>query len=141
MLTRADIVTEARTWLGVSWRHQGRSRHSGVDCVGLVVETAKALDLSDRDEKTYTRHAQGQNFLRPFQEEMDQISIEDIGPGDMLMLADKQYPCHVALVSEQHGVLHIIHAHASRRKVLEEALNDEWRSKIRRAFRFRGVAE
>jgi cell wall-associated NlpC family hydrolase len=30
------IVSAARSWLGVPWRHQGRTRQ-GVDCAGLVV--------------------------------------------------------------------------------------------------------
>ena len=31
MVTRADIVAEARSWLGVPWRHQGWRRETGCD--------------------------------------------------------------------------------------------------------------
>ena len=33
-VTREMVVAEARTWIGVKWRHQGRTRE-GVDCIGL----------------------------------------------------------------------------------------------------------
>ena len=36
------IVAAARTWLGVPWRHQGRTRQ-GVDCAGLVVLVGRGL--------------------------------------------------------------------------------------------------
>lgn len=39
-MTREDYIARVREWLGVRFRHQGRSR-MGVDCAGLVVETLR----------------------------------------------------------------------------------------------------
>ena len=44
---REAIVAEARTWLGVPWRHQGWRRTTGCDCVGLVRGVGHALGLID----------------------------------------------------------------------------------------------
>ena len=51
------------------------------------------------------------------------------------------YPCHTGIMSERHGELHVIHAHAPRGKVIEEAFAGEWRDKLRFAFRFPGAME
>lgn len=77
------IVAEARTWLGVPWRHQGRSR-AGVDCAGLVVLVARALELADYDSTAYGRRAQGQGFVEHFRAHMDGIAITQAKPGDVL---------------------------------------------------------
>src|SRR3569833_631271 len=35
-LTRTAIVTEARSWIGTRYRHQGSMKGVGCDCLGLV---------------------------------------------------------------------------------------------------------
>ncbi len=45
------LVAEARSWVGVPFLHQGRSR-DGVDCVGLVVAVCRALGLVAPDFET-----------------------------------------------------------------------------------------
>ena len=40
--TSDEVVREARTWVGVPFRHQGRSR-SGVDCGGIIVVVLREL--------------------------------------------------------------------------------------------------
>lgn len=41
MIDASDLVVQARTWLGVPFRHQGRGR-AGLDCAGFVVALLKA---------------------------------------------------------------------------------------------------
>jgi hypothetical protein len=55
MITRQQIVNEARKWVGTPFQHQGRTRGKAVDCVGLVLSVADNLTLSD---------VQGMPFLR-----------------------------------------------------------------------------
>jgi cell wall-associated NlpC family hydrolase len=65
MAIRADIVAAARGWIGVPWRHQGRSR-AGVDCVGLIVVVCRELGLSDYDSTVYGRDPDPTRFLGHF---------------------------------------------------------------------------
>lgn len=139
MPNRDQIVDEARKWIGTPWKHQGRTK-SGLDCLGLVVNVAKELNLSEADEKTYSRRPDGGELIKRFKKEMQQISLNDIQAGDVILFADTAYPCHVAIVSLKHGEFHIIHAHATRRQVLEERYAYEWPVKARKAFAFEGVA-
>ena len=64
MVTRTDIVAAARGWLGVPWRHQGRSR-AGVDCVGLVVVVCRSLGLSDHDSTVCGSDSDPTRFVGP----------------------------------------------------------------------------
>lgn len=138
MPSRTDIVESARKNLGIPWRHQGRSK-TGLDCLGLLIVVADDLGIPYQDEQGYQRRPNGHNLVNKFKDQLQEISIKDIQPGDALIFADEIYPCHVAIVSEKYGKLHIIHAHATRRKVLEEQYGYEWPNKLRKAFRFPGV--
>jgi len=138
MPSRDDVVTAARAYVGVPWRHQGRSRR-GLDCAGLVVLVAKDLGLSDYDTTSYRRHAQGQAFVEHFRANMDPVPVAEMRPGDVLLFADGAYPCHAGIVSERHGVSYLVHAHATRRKVVEEPYAGEWPGKVKFCFRFRGL--
>jgi cell wall-associated NlpC family hydrolase len=136
-LVMADaIVAEARGWLGVPWRHQGRSR-AGVDCAGLVTLVAKALGLADYDTTGYGRRAQGQVFVEHFRANMEGVPIPEARPGDVLVFADHAYPCHCGFRTERPGRPHLLHAHATRRRVIEEPYAGEWPAKVKFAFRFR----
>ena len=131
-----SIVAEARTWLGVPWRHQGRSR-TGVDCAGLVVQVARALELADYDTTAYSRRPQGQGFVAHFQAQMDGLAIPQAQAGDVLIFADQAYPCHCGFLTEWRDRPHLLHAHATRRQVIEEPYTGEWPAKVKFAFRFR----
>ena len=45
MITKEDVVREAKTWLGTPFHHQGRLKGVGVDCAGVIVCVAKELKL------------------------------------------------------------------------------------------------
>ena len=132
------IVAEARAWLGVPWRHQGRTRQ-GIDCAGLVVLVGRALGLCDYDTSAYGRRPAGQGFVQHFRACMDGIGIPEARPGDVLVFADAAYPCHCGFLTTKHDQPHLLHAHALRRKVIEEPYAGEWPARVKLAFRFRGL--
>jgi cell wall-associated NlpC family hydrolase len=134
-----EIIEAARRWIGVKWKHQGRTR-SGIDCLGLIVLVAKELGISEVDQKTYSPRPDGSSLVKRFGEEMDEIPLTEIRQGDVILFADSAFPCHVAFVSQKHSKLYIIHAHATRRQVLEERYAYEWLDKARKAYRFKEEA-
>lgn len=136
---RHRVVEEARGWLQVRWLHQGRTRH-GIDCAGLVVMVARALGLSEYDATNYQRRTTGTLFLKHFSDNMDRKPVQNATPGDVLLFRDGAYPCHASIVAERDGALTIVHAHAPRRKVIEEELDQgDWKSKRIACFSFRGI--
>ena len=72
------IVAAARSWLGVPWRHQGRTRQ-GVDCAGLVVLVGRELGLADYDTTAYGRRPEGQGFVEHFRAAMDGVPLPEAG--------------------------------------------------------------
>lgn len=140
MPSRAEIVAEARKWIDTPWKHQGRSER-GIDCAGVVVKTAHALKFSEFDVTNYQRNTRGHQFMDYFREHMEEIPLTKIQEGDVVLFRDSMFPCHSAVVSVKHGELHIIHAYARRKQVLEEPLSAEWKGKWIAAFKFKGVTE
>lgn len=138
ILAPGILVAQARTYLGVPWRHQGRTR-AGLDCVGLIVRVAHDLGLSDYDTAGYGRRAQGQGFVEHFRNHMDAIALGAAREGDVLVFAEQTYPCHCAILAERFDNAHILHAHALRRAVVEEPYAGEWPERVKFAFRFRGI--
>jgi hypothetical protein len=46
-----DIVREARSYIGTPFKHQGREKGVAIDCLGVVLGVAVALDLVDLTER------------------------------------------------------------------------------------------
>ena len=135
----ADLVAEARTWLGVRWKHQGRDR-SGVDCLGMAQQVAKACRGFDVDRTNYPKRGQGASFLAELKQHLGRVSLDLIEPGDLIAMP-YDGDLHVAIVGDHPlgpGVLSMIHAHArvQDRKVVEHRLDSVWMSKVSAAFRY-----
>lgn len=122
MVTRAEIVVEARTWVGVRWQHQGRTRH-GIDCVGLPAVVAFDLGLIDTmPESGYPRRPNG-TFLARFRESgLTEIRPAAAAPGDLVVFTAGTMACHCGIRAEMYGRPSVIHAHAAGRSVREELL-------------------
>jgi len=133
-----DIVTEARRWIGARWRHQGRGP-AGVDCIGLLIVVADGLRVPHHDVTAYDRRATGTRLLEEFARALDPVALSEARPGDILVFAETTYPCHAGFLTARHGTLHLLHAHALRRCVLEEPLTEPWLSRRRAAWRIPGV--
>lgn len=133
MANRLDIVTEARKWVGVPYRHQGRSR-TGVDCIGLAVLVVRDLGIMDYDVDGYSRVPSGRMMSRLLAEKCAAVAFSKVEPGDLLHMAFSGQPQHVAIVSNT-GPARIIHADAVIGRVVEHTLSENWRNMIRGAYR------
>lgn len=146
MITGADIVAEARTWIGTPWRHQGRLKGVGTDCLGLVGGIAVNVGLFPSDQwRTdpafggYGRIPLTERMLAGCARYLDNVPKNSVRLGDILLMSfAKERPQHFAIVSRLEPRLYIIHAYAQRRKVVESqaALPN---SSVLKAYRFRGV--
>lgn len=147
MAERREVIAAARGWLGVRWRHQGRSR-AGVDCVGLLIVVARQLDLmppADLDAiegglAGYSRYPRG--GLLNFYCRRHLAPVDEPQPGDVLLFAIDGQPQHLGLVGEHPaGAQSLIHAYAlGPRRVVETVLDQPWRRRIVGAFALPGVA-
>lgn len=130
MSGQEDVIEAARTWLGVRWAHQGRSR-AGVDCVGLVIMVARACRGSQFDVLDYPRLAQDERMLRTADEVLvRRASVDDLQAGDVVILRYHQQR-HMGIVAPYvFGGLSLIHAYAPARKVVETRLSDDLSQRV-----------
>ena len=133
---RNEFVDIARQWIGVPYRHQGRTRQ-GVDCIGLAIACAQALGLPVYDVDGYSRAPSGGMMRRLLKAHTDPMALSDIEPGDLLHMAFNEQPQHLAIVSNLQP-LRIIHADGLVGRVVEHGLDGQWRGRIRDAYRIRG---
>jgi len=136
---RQLIQEKARTYLGVKWRHQGRSKAVGIDCAGLVVLVGSDLRILNYDTTSYQRNAHNDAFVSHFADNLIKKRIADREPGDVLLFRDKLFSCHSAILTTKHGVEHIVHAYATRKKVVEEPLLQDWLDKMSYCFAYKGA--
>lgn len=139
MNKREQLVEVARGWIGTPWRHLGRNRQ-GIDCAGLGVVVLRELGISGYDMTAYSR-IPAPGMLDHIRKVADEVPLNEARPGDVIVITDAIYPFHVAFRSERDGLPHIIHAHAQRRKVVEEHFAHEWKKLASHAFVIRGIDE
>lgn len=132
------LVVAARGWLGVRWRHLGRSR-TGVDCIGLVLLALRECGVEVPDPAPYAREPQGSRLLDGIARHADRVPAA--GPGDVLVFRMGLYGGHVGIASTHpvHGLPAVIHAFARQgERVCEQVVNDEFHAALVGAFRVRG---
>jgi hypothetical protein len=137
----------ARTFLGVPFAHQGRSRGHGIDCVGLPLCIAESYGLKDMhgvpilgtDENRYGPQPQSDIVYDGLKKRLPQIA--ELKEGCIVALKLPSVACHSAIVSLLEGQWHMIHSDRKYGKVIEEPLTEKWRNRIKGIFDFVGVEE
>jgi cell wall-associated NlpC family hydrolase len=129
------LDAHAREWLGVPWRHLGRTR-AGVDCIGLVLLSCAAAGVTIPDPAPYAREPQGALLAREILHHADRAPIE---PGAVLLFRMGVYAGHVGIASlhPDRGELSVIHAYAPHRVVVEQVLDEPLRKALVGAYRLR----
>jgi NlpC/P60 family putative phage cell wall peptidase len=139
---RADVVAEARRWLGTPYQHQASLLGVGCDCLGLVRGVWRAVvgpepeplppyrpDWAELGGEELMLEA-AQRWLQPVEGAPE--------PGDVLLfrMAAGAPVKHAAILS---GADRMIHAYWGR-AVVESALGAWWRARLAAVFRFPGEA-
>ena len=111
--TSEAVVREARTWVGVPFRHQGRDR-TGVDCVGLPIVVLQNLGAveTDFEIRDYPR--------LPFNGNLEQRIVAHCTPlpapvpGCLIALKWQRSLAHVALYTDIDTLIHALERHHGR---------------------------
>lgn len=143
-----SIVEAARTYIGVPWKHMGRSRR-GLDCAGLLIVAAK--DAKGADLESPARYGR-----EPFRAGLESFCAKagDLawsGPkgactydllrvGDGVLMAPGTQPRHLAIVGDDPMYrFSLIHADGTPgiSRVIEIGLTDQDLAKIVAIYRGR----
>lgn len=137
-ITRSRIVELARECLDTPFHHQGRQVGVGLDCAGVIVVIARALNYPLNDPLGYGRSPHRAQLEAAAMGAFDEIYVDDAGEGDILMMRFLKEPQHVGIKTAEG---HLIHAYQQVDKCVEHAIDDLWRSRIVSAWRFRGLEQ
>lgn len=149
-ITRQEIADKALSMRGVRFLHQGRSRETGVDCVGFLAVILTEFCYPIVDVVGYRSNPPAKVIYDTLCKNFDEIPVNEVSLGDIFLMriGGGRKPKHASiLVNDKtdlaNGVeFEIVHAYAlgGRGKVVKEPLA-MWRTQCVRGFRFRGLID
>lgn len=147
MTRAADVIAEAREWVGTPYVHQAYLKGVGADCVGLIIGVGLAAGVTDwtpERHKPFSRYARTPHpermrkaistFLLPVERGAQRL-------GDVAWLEWREnLPMHLAILAELDERLTLIHAAGDIGRVVEHDLDALWESRINSWWRYPGLA-
>lgn len=135
------MLEYARQWIGTPYVHQGRQLGVGCDCAGVLVNMADRYGYNPQDMHGYSPIPREDQLKNLIAKQMKTIAIDEIEPGDIVLMSliKNGMAHHIGLVSDYQGGLGVIHCNQMIGSVVEHALNDKWRGRIKHAFRFNDI--
>ena len=116
------IVAAARDLVGVRFRLQGRSRASGVDCVGLAALALAEAGHEAAVPRGYGLRSGDEALARGWLAEAGLVAVERSQPGDLILVRPGPLQLHLMiLVPGGH-----VHAHAGLGRVVETPGPSPW---------------
>jgi cell wall-associated NlpC family hydrolase len=130
-----SLIAEARSWVGVPFIHQGRSR-LGVDCIGLIIVALQRLGCLEQgfEITNYSRLPSNDQLMTRVQSYC--VRLAEPVPGAMLAIKWNKDVSHVGIFTGEN----LIHAYQGRGRVIEHSLRGRWLRMIDSAWALPGVA-
>jgi len=107
--TRNSVLSEARTWIGTPWHHQGALKWVGVDCARYLCEVFHNAGLTPEiDPRPYPAdwhfHRDEERFLGWLSEYAEEVDSPE--PGDVAVFKFGRCFSHGAIVTAWPNVIH-----------------------------------
>lgn len=129
------IIEAARECIGTPFVHQGRILNKALDCAGVAVHVFNRMGCEVDQPAAYSRMPNNA-MLEYWADRQPYLTRETIPQaGDILLMKFKSEPQHVAIFTGEN----LIHAYEAIGRVVEHRLDDKWRKRIVRAYRFKGI--
>lgn len=128
-LAASEIIDHARAWIGTPFRHQGRRRGVGVDCIGVIISVAHELGITNYDRTNYGRRAHDRELEWALDWLFPRLDGKPV-PGAILLFQFAAFPQHVGIMTD-YG---FVHAHGSVKRCVEIPFAAKWRSRFVRAY-------
>ena len=134
---RISIAKQARGWLGTPFKHQGRVKGVGVDCLGLLVGVAQELDLRDGQGRSLAQFDALDYGHMPDEKRLwaglcNSLCLLKDGQDDAViaLFAIDGTARHLGVLACDQAYPTVIHAYAPARKVVEHRLDEMWERRI-----------
>lgn len=126
MVTRKQVIEEAREWLKTPFHHQASLKGVGVDCGGLVRGVYNNLGVT-------TPNCPVDYARTPRNDRLRQIVLQyavrtnDPKPGDIILFVLLKEPQHLGILTDRGTV---IHSYQPVGGVVEHRLDAKWSRRI-----------
>jgi cell wall-associated NlpC family hydrolase len=137
-MTGQDIAEAAARYVGVPFRHLGRSRE-GLDCIGLAICVCWDLRLLTRDQdvRNYSRTPNGRRLSGELRAHGLIRTGQAPAPGMLVTMRYGREPMHLGIVGVGGDTL--IHADARAQGVTQVHIGRQWRARMTSVWRFPAV--
>lgn len=133
-----QITQAARTLINTPYKHQGRTSKKELDCLGVVIVTAKIAGIltPEFDYINYPAVGNGalERILPNFCDRLPFLCEGAIATFDVEGEAN-----HCGVISSYQGGLGLIHAYENAKRVREHELVSFWKDKIVNIYAFPNV--
>lgn len=133
-----QIIQAARTLINTPYKHQGRTATKELDCLGVVILTAKIAGIltPEFDYLNYPAVANGalERILPNFCGKLNELCEGAIATFDVEGEAN-----HCGIISLYRGSWGLIHAYENAKRVREHELISFWADKIVNIYAFPNV--
>ncbi len=140
MVTRAELVAEARSWIGTRYEKNQSMRGVATDCSGLIKGVPQARGLYPGVAIEPYIQPDEAKMRATLEQHLDRVPFKELQPADVIWFRSEQERRHLGIVV---SVDPLFFVHAWNRKdisrVVETRLDDFWRQRIAGCFRYRGV--
>ncbi len=143
-IPRNKIVEEARKFKGVPFKHQGRSRKQGIDCVGMLIILGEENGFykESLENNRYSKNPEVFKIKETLDEILVPIDKDKFKEGDILLFRIPFHPQHVGIVTDYSDQSYgIVQAYQTIGKVVEHRLDQKWIDRIVKAYQVPGVEE
>lgn len=133
---RLKAVTEALSWVGAPYRHQGRSKRRGADCGAMISAVGKVLHIPHEDPRGYSRTPNPLEMRRVLDSYLDPIPPSAAQPGDVLVMDFGLGIQHLGILLRGN---YLVHANNRVGRIVCHRLGGRWQRRIKRAYKFPGI--
>ena len=149
-IKRNQVVECARSYIGTPFAHAGRVKGRALDCVGLPLMVAGDLGLKDTSGEplhgrlytAYTPQPVTTIVLDLCMKHLKRKGLQDLKPGDVLVMKVPSTPCHVGIFTEmKDGLMYFVHAYTGADGTVEQPVDARWKRRIVAAFEFPNVED
>jgi NlpC/P60 family putative phage cell wall peptidase len=144
LITRAHVVSLARSWIGTPYHPQASRLGIGTDCLGLVRGIWRELYGADPEpipgyQPDWAETARDDSLLHAARRRMVELDAAQMRPGDVLLFRFRPrfIAKHAAVVASNRTMIHALEGAT----VSEVPLQGWWRRRIAGVFSFPGIVD
>lgn len=131
MITRQEIINEAKTWIGTRWHHGQANKGITCDCVGFILGVGKEIGFIAPDVviENYERVPRGRFLIEQLERFL--VETEEMLPGNIIVISKMKVITHVGILISDDK---FIHANDQNKVGVIESYLDTFKNKLKNSI-------